>query len=130
MNVWLRFGLLLWIQAHLVSPELVRLPMLFMHYADHLEQQQGLSFADYLGHHYTDEAHEESDHAGHGALPFHHHHHGVAVDHCTTKVLTSAPAAVVSFPMTAADRDRPLPAAGTPMRGHVGALLRPPRAIA
>ncbi|GEM_PF-925902 len=130
MNVWLRLGLLLWIQVHLVSPELVKLPMLFVHYADHLQQQDELSFADYLGHHYTDEAHEESDHPGHGALPFHHHHHGVVADHCSTKVLTSDPLAVVNFPEAAADRDRPLPVAGRLLCGHVGSLLRPPRVLA
>ena len=130
MSPWLRIALVLWIQAHLLSPELGRLPMLFGHFADHLQQEQDLTFAGYLVKHYADDGHEESDHAGHGDLPFHHHHHGVAVDHCSTKVLTSEPVAVVNFPEAAADRDRPLPVADRPLCGHVGGLLRPPRPVA
>lgn len=130
MHLWFRIGLLVWIQAHLLSAELVKLPMLFVHYADHLQVQDGLSFADYLGHHYADDGHEESDHSEHGSLPFHHHHHGMVADQCTAKIITSEPLAMVSFPLSMADRDQALPGPMSPMRGHVGALLRPPRPVA
>ncbi|HMQ75469.1 MAG TPA: hypothetical protein PKE21_03830 [Flavobacteriales bacterium] len=130
MTPWLRIALVLWLQAHLLSPELGRLPMLFLHFAHHLQQEQDLTFSGYLVEHYADDAHEESDHGEHGSLPYHHHHHGMVADHCVTKIISSEALAVVSFPEAAADRDRPLPVAGRPLRGHVGALLRPPRPLA
>lgn len=130
MSPWLRIALVLWLQVHLLSPELGRLPMLFVHFADHLQHEQGLTFAGYLVKHYADDGHEESDHSEHGSLPFHHHHHGMVADQCTAKIITSEPLAMVSFPLSMADRDQALPGPMSPMRGHVGALLRPPRPVA
>lgn len=130
MQQWLRIGLVVWIQVQLASPELARLPMLFVHYQEHLAEDEELSFAGYLTKHYADDGHEESDHKDHSSLPFHHHHHGVVVDHCVTKVITSGPIAAVSFPMTVADREQPLPISGSLLHGHVGDLLRPPRMMA
>ncbi|MBK9275926.1 MAG: hypothetical protein IPM49_15495 [Flavobacteriales bacterium] len=130
MSPWLRIALVLWLQAHLLSPELGRLPMLFLHFADHLQQEQGLTFAGYLVKHYAGDGHEESDRGEHGSLPYHHHHHGMMADQCTTKVITSEAVALVSFPLSMADRDQPLSGPMAPMRGHVGGLLRPPRPVA
>lgn len=126
----LRTFLLLWVQAHLVSPELLKLPMLFGHFVEHCQEDGGdTDFLGFLAAHYLDKSHAESDDKGHHDLPFH-HHHGMVVDQAVVKIPGSEPLRAVSFPEVAAKPAIPLPASGAPMSGHAGTLLQPPRPLA
>ncbi len=121
--------LLVWVQLYLFAPELMKLPMLVLHFNEHRSVEEDLTFAGFLDLHYADNGHEEADHEGHESLPFH-HHHGAALDACVCKVWTSDPKVEVSFPQLMGDRPQGPPEDGSRSQGHPSAPFQPPRALA
>lgn len=118
---------ILWIQAFLVSPDLLKLPELFAHFYEHQAAGEALDLGSFLALHYADEDHQAADHDGHENLPFHHHHHGAALDQQVAKVIASDPLRPVSFPALSARRASALPVEEDLLAGHHAELLRPPR---
>jgi hypothetical protein len=123
------FLLIGWVQLYLFAPELMKFPMLMLHFNEHRDLEEGLTFAAFLDLHYANNGHEEADHEGHESLPFH-HHHGTGVDACACKVWTSDPRAAVSFPQVMAERPQAPPADGSRSQGHPPAPFQPPRTLA
>ncbi len=121
--------LLVWVQLYLFAPELMKLPMLVLHFNEHRSVEEDLTFAGFLDLHYADNGHEEADHEGHESLPFH-HHHGAALDACVCKVWTSDPKVEVSFPKLIGDRPQGPPEDASRSPGHPPAPFQPPRALA
>lgn len=121
--------LILWVQGFLVSPDLMKMPMLFAHFLEHQETADDLDLSDFLALHYANDDHQAEDHEGHENLPFH-HHHGAALDQHVTKVLGSEPARPVSFPELTARVATALPLDDDLLAGHHAELLRPPRVLA
>jgi hypothetical protein len=125
-RVIVRSLLLVWLQFYMLGPEMMKLPLLWGHYQEHVTLDGTLSFGDFIDLHYADGAHEEADHEGHKDLPFH-HHHGATVDHCACKVWTSDPTPAVSFPTLMGDRPVGRVHDDAERAGHRRALLQPPR---
>ncbi|MGV3636749.1 MAG: hypothetical protein ACO1NQ_03785 [Flavobacteriales bacterium] len=117
---------ILWVQGFLVSPDLLKIPVLVAHYFEHQATTEGLDLSGFLALHYANDDHQAADHDGHENLPFH-HHHGAAVDHHTTQVLGSEPMRPVSFPELSARVATALPEDDDLLAGHQAELLRPPR---
>lgn len=122
-------ALILWVQGYLFSPELIKLPALWLHFVEHRAEQPDLDLGSFLAMHYEDAAHQEGDHDGHESLPFH-HHHGAALDQCGTKLIAGEPVPAVSFPQLSGALVHADIAADDPMAGFRTALLQPPRARA
>jgi hypothetical protein len=122
----LRSLLLVWVQAYMFGPELTKLPLLFMHYNEHLAEDSTLEFNSFLALHYSDTGHDETDHPGHEDLPFH-HHHGAPVDQHVAKLVTSEAMRAVSFPVLSSRQSIALPVDEDLLAGHHSGLLRPPR---
>ncbi len=121
--------MLVWVQLYLFAPELMKFPLLVLHFNEHRSVEEDLTFDAFLVLHYADNGHGEADHEGHESLPFH-HHHGSSADACACKVWTSAPRAVVSFPQLMGDRPQGPPEDGSRSQGHPSAPFQPPRALA
>ncbi len=117
---------ILWIQAYLVSPDLLKLPGLFAHFNEHQAAGEVLDPSTFLALHYADEEHQAADHNGHENLPFH-HHHGAALDQQVAKVIAADPLRPVSFPALSARKASSLPVEEDLLAGHHAELLRPPR---
>ncbi|MBL7939354.1 MAG: hypothetical protein JNL43_08340 [Flavobacteriales bacterium] len=124
----LRVFILLWVQAFVFGPELMKLPMLFLHYEEHCETDGALDLGTFLKLHYADTDHEGSDRSSHGDLPFH-HHHGTATDQCGLKVWMSDAAAPVSIAERPASRPQPSHSDEAVLPGHARALLQPPKGL-
>ena len=127
-RIWLLLPIL-WVQGFVVSPDLMKLPLLFAHYLEHQASDEELDLGTFIALHYSNDDHQSQDHSGHENLPFH-HHHGAAVDHQLTKLLTSEPSRQVSFPVLAARTASPIANASDLLSGHNSELLRPPRTLA
>ena len=125
----LRLAFIIWVQANLLGPELLKLPLLIMHYQEHLAEDDALDFNGFLTLHYANTGHEESDRTDHENLPFH-HHHGAALDQSVTKVLMSDPLPTVSFPELMGAHAVGLVADDAELAGHARGLLRPPKSLA
>lgn len=117
---------ILWVQGFLVSPDLMKVPMLFAHFLEHRATAEDLDLSAFLALHYANDAHQEADHDGHENLPLH-HHHGATIDQHATKVLGSEPMRPVSFPELTARVATALPLDDDLLAGHQAELLRPPR---
>lgn len=126
---WLSVSLVVFVQLYVLNPELVKLPMLFVHFVEHQHEEGDLSFEAFLYEHYSESEHHRSGHMGHESLPFH-HHHGMLVDHAEGKILSADPPATVSFPEEYAASPSPLRGTVDPLMGHLAELLRPPRSLA
>lgn len=124
----LRTLVLVWVQAYLLGPEMTKLPLLFLHYQEHLAENEALDFNSFLALHYTDTDHEGSDRSDHQNLPFH-HHHGTAADQCVAKVWMSDPVPVVSFPELLGKRFIGGLTNDAELAGHARGLLQPPRSL-
>lgn len=122
----LSISVLVWIQAYLVAPDLVRLPLLLMHFQEHQQELPDLTFSAFLVLHYDDTEHEQQDQEDHEDLPFH-HHHGTAADQCALKVFENGPASSVYLPMASAGTAIPTEGDADLRTGHGAELLRPPR---
>jgi hypothetical protein len=116
----------LWVQVSLVSPDLLKLPLLFAHYLEHQAASEELDLTAFVALHYTDHEHQEEDHGDHENLPFH-HHHGAALDQHVSKVLANDPLRPVSFPALSALSAIALLLDQDLLAGHHPELLRPPR---
>lgn len=125
MRVWSLLPIL-WVQGFLVSPDLMKLPLLFAHYFEHQATAEELDLATFIALHYSNDDHQAEDHSGHENLPFH-HHHGTAVDQQVAKVIASDPLRLVSFPSLSALKAIALPVDKDLLAGHHPELLRPPR---
>lgn len=127
---WSLFAIVLWVQGSIVSPDLARLPALFMHFLRHRTEQPGLDPLAFLAAHYGARAEAEREQPGHDMLPFHHHHHEAMADHCEIKLITTDPSPAVSFPDASNTRSHvPLPDDGV-SSGFRSSLLQPPRPLA
>ncbi|MBK9177455.1 MAG: hypothetical protein IPM46_14205 [Flavobacteriales bacterium] len=115
---------ILWVQGFLVSPDLVKLPLLFAHFFEHQASDEELDLSSFIALHYASEEHQAED--GHENLPFH-HHHGAAVDQHMAKVIGSDPLRPVSFPTLSARKAITVPVDEDLLAGHQSELLRPPR---
>lgn len=120
---------ILWVQGYLVSPDLMKLPLLFAHFMEHQAAAERLDFDAFIALHYDNDDHETQDHRSHENLPFH-HHHGAAMDQHFTKVIAPAPLRPVSFAALSARKAIALPVDKDLLAGHHPELLRPPRALA
>ena len=117
---------LLWVQAYLLGPELMKLPLLWQHFQEHRAQDPSMDLESFLDLHYANEVHEDSGDADHEELPFHHHHNGV-VDHCSCVVFPYEPMRLVSFPHEQGMAAWPLPMDDGELSGHAFGLIQPPR---
>ena len=122
-------AILLWVQAYLLGPELLKLPLLITHFVEHRTGEEDLSFSHYLENHYADLSHEEDCDNEHGDLPYH-HHHGASTDQCTIKLYDSDPVNAVSFSPLIARSATPITIDPGLLSGHNTELLRPPRTLA
>ena len=120
---------ILWVQGFLVSPDLMKLPLLFAHYLEHQASGEELEIDAFIALHYANDEHQAADHNGHENLPFH-HHHGAAIDQHMAKVIASDPLRPVSFPALCARKAIALPVDEDVLAGHHPELLRPPRTLA
>ncbi len=120
---------ILWVQGFLVSPDLMKFPLLVAHFLEHQASDEKLDLGTFIVLHYADSEHQTEDHSNHENLPFH-HHHGAAVDHSPAKVLATDPPRQVSFPALTALSAITLPVDGDLLSGHYSALRRPPKALA
>ena len=125
----LRVAFIIWVQANLLGPELLKLPLLIMHYQEHLAEDDALDFNGFLTLHYADTGHEESDRTDHEDLPFH-HHHGTLLDQSEAKVWMSDPVPVVSFPELLGEHALGVVSDEAELAGHARALLQPPKGLA
>ncbi|MBK6370544.1 MAG: hypothetical protein IPF64_12190 [Flavobacteriales bacterium] len=119
---------ILWLQGFLVSPDLVKLPILFAHFLEHQATSEELDLTSFIALHYADEEHQADDHDRHENLPFH-HHHGAVVDQHFAKMMASDPQrhlrSTPSMLSTVALRvDMGL------LAGHHSEPLHPPRTLA
>lgn len=121
--------IIVWVQGYLFAPELIKLPMLWMHFDEHHESDPFMGFGDFLALHYGNESHEDADHQGHQGLPFH-HHHGATSDGCVMKVWFGDALRQVSFPEEAGQLAVAIPKDDELLGGHMSELLRPPRPLA
>lgn len=117
---------ILWVQGFLVSPDLMKLPLLFAHFLEHQASGEELDLSTFIALHYADDEHQTQDHRGHENLPFH-HHHGAALDHAFAKVMATEPLREVSFPALSARKAIALPVDKDLLAGHHPELLRLPR---
>lgn len=117
---------ILWVQGFLVSPDVMKLPLLFAHYLEHQATGDALEPSAFIALHYANEEHQAEDHSGHENLPFH-HHHGAAIDQHWAKVIGSDSLRPVSFPALCARKAIALPVDEDVLAGHHPELLRPPR---
>jgi hypothetical protein len=115
-----------WVQGYLVSPDLMKLPLLFAHYLEHKAASEDLDMMAFIELHYADDDHQAEDHDNHENLPFH-HHHGAGVDQQVQKVLDHDPFREVSFPVLSARKAVVIPVDKDLLAGHHPELLRPPR---
>lgn len=120
---------ILWVQGFLVSPDLMKLPLLFAHFLEHQSAAEELDLASFIALHYANDDHETQDHSGHENLPFH-YHHGSAMDQHFTKVIASDPFRSVSLSALSALQAIALPVDKDLLAGHHPELLRPPRTVA
>lgn len=120
---------ILWVQGFLVSPDLMRIPLLFVHFMEHKASSEDLDLASFIALHYADDEHRAQDHSDHENLPFH-HHHGAGMDQASAKVLANEPLRQVSFPALSALSPIALPFDQDVLAGHHPELLRPPRTSA
>lgn len=120
---------IVWIQGFLVSPDLLKLPLLFAHFLEHQASGEDLDFSTFIALHYADDEHQTQDPRNHENLPFH-HHHGAALDQHVAKVIASEPFRAVSFPALSARTAIALPTDEDLLAGHHPELLRPPRTLA
>lgn len=117
---------ILWVQGFLVSPDLMRLPLLFGHFVEHQAMAVELDLAAFIAMHYANDEHQTEDQTGHENLPLH-HHHGAAVDQQLAKVIASDPLRPVNFPSLGARKAIALPVDEDLLAGYHPELLRPPR---
>ena len=125
----LRVAFIIWVQAYLLGPEFLKLPLLIVHYQEHLAEDDALDINDFLALHYADNGHEEADHSGHEDLPFH-HHHSTLLDQSVAKVWMSDPVPVVSFPELLGEHVVGVVSDDAELAGHARALLQPPKGLA
>lgn len=128
LRIWFLLPIL-WVQGFLVSPDLMKLPLLFAHYLEHKAASEDLEMLAFIELHYADDDHQAEDHENHENLPFH-HHHGAAVDQQQFKLLGNDPFRVVSFPGLSGQRAVTLPADKDLLAGFHPEFLRPPRQLA
>lgn len=126
---WFSIALVAFVQLYVLNPELVKLPMLFIHFAEHQHEEGDISFGTFLTEHYSESDHHRSGQADHENLPFH-HHHGMLVDHAEGKILIAPPLARVSFPEANTGCLGARRIVSSPLNGHLSELLRPPRRTA
>jgi len=117
---------ILWVQGFLVSPDLMKLPLLFAHFLEHTATGEELDLTSFIALHYADEDHQTEDHGDHENLPFH-HHHGAALDQHVSKVMANEPMRPVSFPALSALSAIALSLDQDLLAGYHPELLRPPR---
>jgi len=125
LRIWFLLPIL-WVQGFLVSPDLMKMPLLFAHYLEHQAAGEELELSTFIALHYADDEHQTQDHRGHENLPFH-HHHGTVVDQHMAKVIASDPLRPVNFPSLGARKAIALPVDKDLLAGYHPELLRPPR---
>jgi hypothetical protein len=125
VRIWFLLPIL-WVQGVLVSPDLMKLPLLFVHYLEHKAASEDLDMAAFIALHYANDDHQTEDHGNHEKLPFH-HHHGAALDQQIQKLLVDDAFRSVSFPVLSSRKAVVLPVNKDLLAGHHPELLRPPR---
>ena len=53
--------------------DILRLPVLVVHYFHHNQSDRHTHFTDFIAQHYSHDQHHDEDHSEHSNLPFHHH---------------------------------------------------------
>jgi len=53
--------------------DIVKLPVLVVHYFHHNHTDKHIHFTDFIADHYSDHEHHDKDHDNHNNLPFHNH---------------------------------------------------------
>ena len=117
---------LMWVQAYLLGPELMKIPVLVSHYIEHCDDDQDLSFSSFIAEHYTDAGQTEDGDHDHEGLPYHHHgqtdggHAPVFITHDHS---ASEPggASGMSIPTLPSEEDI--------LAGHTRGLIQPPRSL-
>jgi hypothetical protein len=117
--------ILLWVQAYLLGPELLKLPMLVGHYVEHSIDEEDLSFSSFLEEHYAGLGHEEDCDTEHEDLPYHHHHN--SVDGGMIHVFIAQSVRSVSIGQNAPKEIAALPSEADLLPGHTRGLIQPPR---
>lgn len=85
--------LFLYLSTFTEMHQVMRLPILFAHYQEHLSQKGDIGFLDYLSSHYLDDSHEDNRHQD---LPFKYKH--CEILHLVIAVVPfPGPSAFVSF---------------------------------
>ena len=118
---------LMWVQAYLLGPELMKIPVLVSHYIEHCDDEEGLSFSSFIAEHYTDAGESEDGDHDHEGLPYH-HHNGAAVGAHASVFIAHAPSS--SELGGASGKAIPvLPSEADILAGHTRGLIQPPRSV-
>lgn len=119
--------LLCWVQAYLLGPELLKLPALVLHYAEHCAEEEELGFMTFLDLHYADREHQANGDDDHEQLPYH-HHHGTA-DCYGSQVFFAHLNGTFIVPISTSGVKVPFPTEQDLLTGYTRALIQPPRAL-
>lgn len=117
--------ILLWVQAYLLGPELLKLPLLIGHYVEHSIEEEDLTFSRFLEEHYAGLGHEEDCDTEHEGLPYHHHHG--SVDGGVAPLFIAQTMRSVSVGQGALKAMASLPSEADLLPGHTRGLIQPPR---
>ncbi|MCB0770083.1 MAG: hypothetical protein KDC00_06735 [Flavobacteriales bacterium] len=117
--------ILLWVQAYLLGPELLKLPLLIGHFVEHSMVEEDLSLSRFLEEHYAGLGHEEDCDTEHDGLPYHHHHG--AADGSLVPIFMARPVSATSFCQGALTVLTGLPSVADTLPGHTRGLIQPPR---
>lgn len=116
----------MWVQAYLLGPELMKIPVLVSHYIEHCDDEEGLSFSSFIAEHYTDAGDTEDGDHDHEGLPYHHHGqtdggHAPAFIENDPHASELGGASSKSIPVLPSEEDI--------LPGHTRGLIQPPRSI-
>lgn len=120
--------LLCWVQAYLLGPELLKLPALVLHYAEHCAEEEELGFMTFLDLHYADREHQANGDDDHEQLPYHHHHG--TTDCGPSPVYFARSVRSLALPTIAIAPIRHVTSEDELLPGHTRGLIQPPRLMA
>lgn len=119
--------LVMWVQAYLFGPELMRVPGLISHYIEHCDEEQGLTFSSFIAEHYSDAGRDDDGDPNHAGLPY--HHHNGSVDNGQTPVYIAQDPHASELDEASGTSIPILPSQADILPGHTSGLIQPPRSI-